>query len=167
MENFTVDESIDFNKKENRERLLKEHQEFMESKFVKPLQEKNKEYETKVNSLEEQQIFSNVKDTKKVDLIKNLMITDKYKDLSKQEAFNKINEDYKDFLIDKEQPKPETTPENQFNPKLILDLHNNSIDPDKLKKDLDNKAKTTGISDEKELGNYIELMRNEALKSIK
>ena len=43
--------------------------------------------ENKINSFEEQQLFSNIKDTKKVNLIKNLMSTDNYKSLStKQEA---------------------------------------------------------------------------------
>ncbi|WP_375317678.1 hypothetical protein [Spiroplasma endosymbiont of Virgichneumon dumeticola] len=114
--------------------------------------------------------FSNIKDTKKVNLIKNLMSTDNYKSLSKQEAFNKINEDYKEFLIDKtsESIKQENKPNsNDFNPKTLLDLHTNSINPEELERKLNEKAKTTGITDPNELEKLVNLARGTALKSIK
>lgn len=130
---------------------------------------KIKEYENKINSFEEQQLFSNIKDTKKVNLIKNLMSTDNYKSLSKQEAFNKINEDYKDFLIDKlEHIKQENKQQdNSINPTdLILQLHNNSLDHFKIAQDLKNKATTQGMTNQKELEDLVEITRNEAFQSI-
>ncbi|WP_342276761.1 hypothetical protein [Spiroplasma endosymbiont of Nebria brevicollis] len=174
MENFKWDDKVDYSKPENLQRLVKEHEEFMKNKILNPkLQEqqtKLKEYETKINSYEEQQLFSNIKDTKKVNLIKNLMSTDNYKSLSKQEAFNKINEDYKEFLIDKisESFKQENKPNtNDFNPKTLLDLHTNSINLEELERKLNEKAKTTGITDPNELEKLVNLARGNALKSIK
>ncbi|WP_342277132.1 hypothetical protein [Spiroplasma endosymbiont of Nebria brevicollis] len=174
MENFKWDDKVDYSKPENLQILVKEHEEFMENKILNPkLQEqqtKLKEYETKINSYEEQQLFSNIKDTKKVNLIKNLMSTDNYKSLSKQEAFNKINEDYKEFFIDKisESFKQENKPNtNDFNPKTLLDLHTNSINPEELERKLNEKAKTTGITDPNELEKLVNLARGNALKSIK
>lgn len=167
MENFKWDNNVDYSNPENIQRLVKEHEQFMENKMFKP---KLKEYENKINSYEEQQLFSNIKDTKKVNLIKNLMSTDNYKSLSKQEAFNKINEDYKDFLIDKtpEPIKQENKPNsNDFNPKTLLDLHTNSINPEELERKLNEKAKTTGITDHNELEKLVNLARGNALQSIK
>ncbi|WP_375317302.1 hypothetical protein [Spiroplasma endosymbiont of Virgichneumon dumeticola] len=94
----------------------------------------------------------------------------RYKSLSKQEAFNKINEDYKEFLIDKtsESIKQENKPNsNDFNPKTLLDLHTNSINPEELERKLNEKAKTTGITDHNELEKLVDLARGTALKSIK
>ncbi len=130
---------------------------------------KLKEHENKNNSFKEQQLFSNIKDTKKVNLIINLMRTDNYKSLSNQEAFNNINEDYKDILIDKTEPiKQENKPNlNDFNPKTLLDLHTNSINPEEIERKLNEKAKTTGITDPKELEKLVNLARGNAFQSIK
>ncbi|WP_458258141.1 hypothetical protein [Spiroplasma endosymbiont of Dactylopius coccus] len=136
---------------------------------INEYQTKLKEYENKINSFEEQQLFSNIKDTKKVNLIKNLMSTDNYKSLSKQEAFNKINEDYKDFLIDKLEPikQENKQQDNSINPTdLILKLHNNSLDHFKIAQDLKNKATTQGMTNQKELEDLVEITRNEAFQSI-
>ncbi|WP_342275742.1 hypothetical protein [Spiroplasma endosymbiont of Nebria brevicollis] len=176
MENFNWDKNKNYTNEEL-ENLLEQHRNFVykntKTELEPKLQEqqtKLKEYETKINSYEEQQLFSNIKDTKKVNLIKNLMSTDNYKSLSKQEAFNKINEDYKEFLIDKisESFKQENKPNtNDFNPKTLLDLHTNSINPEELERKLNEKAKTTGITDPNELEKLVNLARGNALKSIK
>ncbi|WP_342275940.1 hypothetical protein [Spiroplasma endosymbiont of Nebria brevicollis] len=176
MENFNWDKNKNYTNEEL-ESLLEQHRNFVykttKTELEPKLQEqqtKLKEYETKINSYEEQQLFSNIKDTKKVNLIKNLMSTDNYKSLSKQEAFNKINEDYKEFLIDKisESFKQENKPNtNDFNPKTLLDLHTNSINPEELERKLNEKAKTTGITDPNELEKLVNLARGNALKSIK
>ncbi|WP_342277156.1 hypothetical protein [Spiroplasma endosymbiont of Nebria brevicollis] len=176
MENFNWDKSKNYTNEEL-ESLLEQHRNFVykttKTELEPKLQEqqtKLKEYETKINSYEEQQLFSNIKDTKKVNLIKNLMSIDNYKSLSKQEAFNKINEDYKEFLIDKisESFKQENKPNtNDFNPKTLLDLHTNSINLEELERKLNEKAKTTGITDPNELEKLVNLARGNALKSIK
>ncbi|WP_458257612.1 hypothetical protein [Spiroplasma endosymbiont of Dactylopius coccus] len=97
------------------------------------------------------------------------MSTDNYKSLSKQEAFNKINEDYKDFLIDKLEPikQENKQQDNSINPTdLILKLHNNSLDHFKIAQDLKNKATTQGMTNQKELEDLVEITRNEAFQSI-
>ncbi|WDA53890.1 MAG: hypothetical protein PPFGHCPK_00304 [Spiroplasma endosymbiont of Drosophila atripex] len=181
MSNFEVKEKKETYTFEELQETLKQQRnvvyaqakdEFLKKELEPKLTEyetKIKEYENKINSFEEQQLFSNIKDTKKVNLIKNLMSTDNYKFLSKQEAFNKINEDYKDFLIDKTEPiKSENKlNSNDFNPKTLLDLHTNSINPEELERKLNEKAKTTGISDVNELEKLVNLARGNALQSIK
>lgn len=176
MSDFTFDEKENYSL-DDVKNLLKQHRNVVYAESKKNIEPKLSEYETKlkeyenkINSYEEKQLFSNIKDTKKVNLIKNLMSTDNYKSLSKQEAFNKINEDYKDFLIDKtsELIKQENKQQdNSINPTdLILQLHNNSLDHFQIAQDLKNKAKTQGIKDKKELENLVEITRNEALQSI-
>lgn len=175
MENFNWDKNKNYTNEEL-ENLLEQHRNFvykntkteLEPK-INEYQTKIKEYENKINSFEEQQLFSNIKDTKKVNLIKNLMSTDNYKSLSKQEAFNKINEDYKDFLIDKIEPikQENKQQDNSINPTdLILQLHNNSLDHFKIAQDLKNKAITQGMTNQKELEDLVEITRNEAFQSI-
>lgn len=179
MSDFTFDEKENYSL-DDVKNLLKQHRNVVYAESKKDIEPKLtklseyetkiKEYENKINSFEEQQLFSNIKDTKKVNLIKNLMSTDNYKSLSKQEAFNKINEDYKDFLIDKnsEPIKQENKlNSNDFNPKTLLDLHTNSINPEELEKKLNEKAKTTGITDPNELEKLVNLARGNALQSIK
>ncbi|WP_425381501.1 hypothetical protein [Spiroplasma endosymbiont of Polydrusus pterygomalis] len=178
MSDFTFDEKENYSL-DDVKNLLKQHRNVVYAESKKDIEPKLtklseyetklKEYENKINSFEEQQLFSNIKDTKKVNLIKNLMSTDNYKSLSKQEAFNKINEDYKDFLIDKTEPiKQENKPNsNDFNPKTLLDLHINSINPEELERKLNEKAKTTGITDRNELEKLVNLARGNALQSIK
>lgn len=176
MDNFTFDKKETYSL-EDVEILLKQHRNVVYAESKKNIepklseyQIKLKEYENKINSYEEQQLFSNIKDTKKVNLIKNLMSTDNYKNLSKQESFNKINEDYKEFLIDKipEPIKQENKLNfNDFNPKTLLDLHTNSINPEELEKKLNEKAKTIGITDPKETEKFVVLAREKALQSIK
>ena len=175
MSDFTFDEKENYSL-DDVKNLLKQHRNVVYAESKKDIEPKLseyeikiKEYENKINSFEEQQLFSNIKDTKKVNLIKNLMSTDNYKSLSKQEAFNKINEDYKYFLIDKTEPiKQENKPNlNDFNPKTLLDLHTNSINPEELERKLNEKAKTTGITDPKELEKLVNLARGNALQSIK
>lgn len=176
MSNFTFDEKENYSL-DDVKNLLKQHRNVVYAESKKDIEPKLSEYETKlkeyenkINSFEEQQLFSNIKDTKKVNLIKNLMSNDNYKSLSKQEAFNKINEDYKEFLQDKEieSIKQENKfNSNNFNPKTLLDLHTNSINPEELEKKLNEKAKTTGITDIKELEKLVNLARGTALQSIK
>ncbi|WP_339046491.1 hypothetical protein [Spiroplasma endosymbiont of Colias croceus] len=178
MSDFTFDEKENYSL-DDVKNLLKQHRNVVYAESKKDIEPKLtklseyeikiKEYENKINSFEEQQLFSNIKDTKKVNLIKNLMSTDNYKSLSKQEAFNKINEDYKEFLIDKTEPiKSENKlNSNDFNPKTLLDLHTNSINPEELERKLNEKAKTTGITDPKELEKLVNLARGNALQSIK
>lgn len=178
MSDFTFDEKENYSL-DDVKNLLKQHRNVVYAESKKDIEPKLtklseyeikiKEYENKINSFEEQQLFSNIKDTKKVNLIKNLMSTDNYKSLSKQEAFNKINEDYKDFLIDKIEPIKQENKlnSNDFNPKTLLDLHTNSINPEELEKKLNEKAKTTGITDPNELEKLVNLARGNALQSIK
>lgn len=176
MSDFTFDEKENYSL-DDVKNLLKQHRNVVYAESKKNIEPKLseyetklKEYETKINSFEEQQLFSNIKDTKKVNLIKNLMSTDNYKSLSKQEAFTKINEDYKEFLIDKtsEPIKQENKPNlNDFNPKTLLDLHTNSINPEELERKLNEKAKTTGITDPNELEKLVNLARRTVLQSIK
>lgn len=178
MSDFTFDEKENYSLDDVKS-LLKQHRNVVYAESKKDIEPKLtklteyetkiKEYENKINSFEEQQLFSNIKDTKKVNLIKNLMSTDNYKSLSKQEAFTKINEDYKEFLIDKTEPiKQENKLNlNDFNPKTLLDLHTNSINPEELERKLNEKAKTTGITDVNELEKLVNLARGNALQSIK
>ncbi|WP_342254144.1 hypothetical protein [Spiroplasma endosymbiont of Zeiraphera isertana] len=181
MSNFEVKEKKETYSFEELQETLKQQRnvvydqakdEFLKKELEPKLSEyetKIKEYENKINSFEEQQLFSNIKDTKKVNLIKNLMSTDNYKYLSKQEAFTKINEDYKEFLIDKtlEPIKQENKfNSNDFNPKTLLDLHTNSINPEELERKLNEKAKTTGITDVNELEKLVNLARGNALQSF-
>ncbi|WP_342261111.1 hypothetical protein [Spiroplasma endosymbiont of Notiophilus biguttatus] len=176
MSDFTFDEKENYSLDDVKS-LLKQHRNVVYAESKKDIEPKLSEYETKIkeyenkiNSFEEQQLFSNIKDTKKVNLIKNLMSTDNYKSLSKQEAFNKINEDYKEFLIDKksEPIKQENKQQdNSINPTdLILQLHNNSLDHFKIAQDLKNKATTQGMTNQKELEDLVEITRNEAFQSI-
>ncbi|WP_342261548.1 hypothetical protein [Spiroplasma endosymbiont of Notiophilus biguttatus] len=181
MSNFEVKEKKETYTFEELQETLKQQRnvvyaqakdEFLKKELEPKLSEyetKIKDYENKINSFEEQQLFSNIKDTKKVNLIKNLMSTDNYKSLSKQEAFNKINEDYKEFLIDKTEPIKQENKfnSNNFNPKTLLDLHTNSINPEELERKLNEKAKTTGITDVNELEKLVNLARGNALQSIK
>ncbi|WP_425382192.1 hypothetical protein [Spiroplasma endosymbiont of Melieria omissa] len=169
-ENYSLDDVKDL-LKQHRNVVYAESKKDIEPKLTKltEYETKIKEYENKINSFEEQQLFSNIKDTKKVNLIKNLMSTDNYKSLSKQEAFNKINEDYKDFLIDKSEPikQENKQQDNSINPTdLILQLHNNSLDHFKIAQDLKNKAITQGMTNQKELEDLVEITRNEAFQSI-
>lgn len=175
MSDFTFDEKENYSLDDVKS-LLKQHRNVVYAESKKDIEPKLSEYETKIkeyenkiNSFEEQQLFSNIKDTKKVNLIKNLMSTDNYKSLSKQEAFNKINEDYKDFLIDKIEPikQENKQQDNSINPTdLILKLHNNSLDHFKIAQDLKNKATTQGMTNQKELEDLVEITRNEAFQSI-
>ncbi|WP_458257907.1 hypothetical protein [Spiroplasma endosymbiont of Dactylopius coccus] len=175
MSDFTFDEKENYSL-DDVKNLLKQHRNVVYAESKKNIEPKLSEYETKIkeyenkiNSFEEQQLFSNIKDTKKVNLIKNLMSTDNYKSLSKQEAFNKINEDYKDFLIDKTEviKQENKQQDNSINPTdLILKLHNNSLDHFKIAQDLKNKATTQGMTNKKELEDLVEITRNEAFQSI-
>lgn len=173
MENFKIDNTVDFSKLENVERLVKEHEQFMESKFVKPQQDKVKELEAKVSAYEDEKLFSGVKNDKHKSFINDLLQSDKYKSMPRQEAFNKINEDYKDFLAPAHDPTGNDgkTPNDKSNDigKTILDLHKGTDPADKLEQ-IQLEAKTKGIDANKnpdEMDKLVSMAKADALKNVK
>lgn len=172
-------EDFKWNKKdsytdEDLKQILADHRNkvYAEAKtdVTKEYEPKIKEVEAKYNTLEENQLFSTIKNDKHKDAIKSLMSTDKYKDLSKTEAFKKVTEDYKDiFNIQnenkEEKEKSKTDGINDIG-KTLLALHEGTDNPQKLD-ELERKAKTKGLNDPKELETYISAVKAEALKNTK
>lgn len=120
---------------------------------INEYQNKLKEYEIKVNEL-----FTNFND-KQVKLAK-LLMNSEYKKFDKHSALNKIKEDYAE-LFNNNEIKQEIKQEEIkiFNSKIISDL-DQIADTNKMNK-LKVKAKTTGITDPRELAALISAARGE------
>lgn len=163
MDNFNYTNKDTYTKEELAN-LLTQHENFVSKKTKNTLEPIINEYKEKLSTYEEKELFNGLNE-KQAKLAKSLINTE-FKELTKQEALLKVKEEYKELFTFKEN-KAEVKSQQVDPTKLILDLHNNSIDPDLLDKKLKEKARTTGITTQEETERLINLARGNALKNIK
>ncbi len=164
MENFNWDKNKNYTNEEL-ENLLEQHRNFVYKNTKTELepklneyQTKLKEYEIKVNEYQEKELFTNFND-KQVKLAK-LLMNNEYKDFDKHSALNKIKEDYAELFNNNEIKKEIKQEEIKiFNPKIISDL-DQIADINKINQ-LKEKAKTIGITDQRELATLISAARGD------
>lgn len=164
MSDFTFDEKENYSL-DDVKNLLKQHRNVVYAESKKDIEPKLseyktklKEYEIKVNEYQEKELFTNFND-KQVKLAK-LLMNSEYKEFDKHSALNKIKEDYAE-LFNNNEIKPEIKQEEIkiFNPKIISDL-DQIADTNKINQ-LKVKAKTTGITDQRELATLISSARGD------
>ncbi len=170
MSNFEVKEKKETYTFEELQETLKQQRnvvyaqakdEFLKKELEPKLNEyqtKLKEYEIKVNEYQEKELFTNFND-KQVKLAK-LLMNNEYKDFDKHSALNKIKEDYAELFNNNEIKKEIKQEEIKiFNPKIISDL-DQIADINKINQ-LKEKAKTIGITDQRELATLISAARGD------
>lgn len=148
---------FNYNKKESytqedMDKNLKEYDQFKTKQLKSEFDSKEKDYQTKLNNYEEKELFNGLND-KQIKLAKSLLNNDDYKSLSKQEALNKIKQDYDNvFTNTSNDPKPDKPDKKDFNFADLTKL-DELLNNDKSTK-LEEKAKTKGLTEKDELVEY-------------
>lgn len=150
MEDFKWKEKENYTN-EDIKALLEQHKNVVYKQVKQEYEPKLKEYEIKVNEYQEKELFNGFNE-KQIKIAKSLINTE-YKNLNKDEALNKIKNDYQEIFNSNYIKKAEevTNEENKqiFNPKGLVEMHE-LADKNNIA-NIIQKAKTKGLTDKKEL----------------